>query len=57
MPTDQEPHETPQQPQRAQEDDDTLALSVVDFIDSMDRLAFRRALDQRFNYYRIVRVD
>lgn len=55
MPTDQDPRDTSPQPQRAEEDDDTLSL--VDFIDSVDRTAFRRALEHRFNYYPLPRTD
>lgn len=55
MPTDQEPRDTPSQPERAQEDEDTLSL--VDFLDNVDRTAFRRALEHRFNYYPLPRAD
>ena len=54
MPTDQDPRNTPP-PQKAPEEDETL--TVVDFIDSIDRTAFRRALEQRFNYYPVPRTD
>ena len=55
MPTDQEPRDTPSPPQRPQEDEDTLSL--VDFLDNVDRTAFRRALEHRFNYYPLPRTD
>jgi hypothetical protein len=56
MSTDQDPRERPPAPpQRAQ--DDEHALSLVDYIDNVDRTAFRRALEHRFNYYRISRPD
>ena len=55
MPTDQEPHDTNPQTQRPEEDEETLSL--VDFLDSVDRTAFRRALEHRFNYYPLPRTD
>jgi hypothetical protein len=55
MPTDHDPRDTPLEPPQAQDDDDTLSL--VDFIDSVDRTAFRRALEHRFNYYPLPRTD
>ncbi len=56
MPTDQEPRDTPSQPERAQDDEDTT-LSLVDFLDNVDRLAFRRAIEHRFNYYPLRRTS
>ena len=47
MSTDQEPRDTNSQPQRPREDEDTLSL--VDFLDSVDRTAIRRAIEHRFN--------
>jgi len=55
MPTDQEPRDTNPQPQGPKEDEDTLSL--VDFLDNVDRTAFRRALEHRFNYYPLLRND
>lgn len=55
MPTDQDPRDTSPQPQRSRDDEDSV--TVIDFIDSMDRTAFRRALEQRINYYPLPRTD
>jgi hypothetical protein len=53
MPADKDPHDSPLQPLHAPDDDDSL--SIVDYLDSVDRAAFRRALGQRNNYYPISR--
>ena len=55
MPTDQDPRDTTSQPQQVQEDEETVSL--VNFFDSVDRMAFRRALEHRFNYYPLPRTD
>jgi hypothetical protein len=55
MPTDQEPHDPQSQPQLPKEKEDTFSL--VDFLDSVDRTAFRRAIEHRFNYYPLRRAD
>ena len=54
QPTDEKSHDTPPVQRPTDEDD---GLSVVDFIDSVDRDAFRRALGKRCNYYPIPRAD
>ena len=54
QPTDDKPLDTPP---AARPPDEDKRLSVVDFIDSVDRDAFRRALVKRCNYYPIPRAS
>jgi hypothetical protein len=55
MPSEKEPREKSPQPRTIPEDADFPSL--VDFLDRVDRAAFRRALEQRYNYYPIPRGD
>jgi hypothetical protein len=53
MPTDQKSNEKAQQPGRAEDDLDRVSL--VDYLDNVDRAAFRRALALRDTYYPLSR--
>jgi hypothetical protein len=55
MSTDQKPRDPASQTEQPREDEDTLSL--VDYLDNVDRTAFRRALEHRFNYYPLPRPD
>ena len=54
MPTDTDPSsEIPSKPRRTPEEVDTISL--VDYLDDVDRAAFRRALALRDTYYPLTR--
>lgn len=53
MPTDQNSNDQPQKPRRNPEDPDIVSL--VDYLDTVDRAAFRRALALRDTYYPLTR--